>query len=163
MRKLMNVQSYPIPQPQKPYWTVGKILGLFLGLLILGGIAVFAYSQYRSVAQSGGLPIVQVTVSGTAQTAGFATTPVRVAFAKLDHSTYSSSCSSDQYQYGTECYSTSLSAGVNNGQYSLVVDNHSTWDVFLVYNTALSIQSSCYAGRFTVNSLAGTYTFDVRC
>lgn len=152
-------QSYPV-QPQRPYWTVGKILGLFLGLIIIGGIAVFAVSQFRTASQSGALPIVQVTVSGSAQTVGFATTPVRVIFCGDYPGFNGNDCSPS----GVCCpHPAAVSAGVSNGQYSLVLNNHSSWYVYLIYNTALQIQTFCYGGPVTINSLSGTYTYDVRC
>lgn len=164
---LVASQSYPT-QPIKPYWTVGRILGLFLGIIILGGIAVFAYSQYR-VSQSGALPIVQVTVSGTAQTVGAFTNPVRVEFGKCTYANCYTAQNCGLYGYpscvkcsSSNCYNSSVSAGVNNGQYSTVLDNHSSFDVFLIYES-LGIQSYCYAGSVTINSVSGTYTFDVRC
>jgi hypothetical protein len=135
--------------PAQPYWTVRRILDLFLGLIILGGIAIFAFSYYSTASWSGALPIVQVTVSGTVQTVGALTSPVRVDFGK---------CTT------TNCiaYNSSVSAGVNNGQYSTVLDNHSSFDVFLIYES-LGIQSYCYAGSVTINSISGIYTYDVRC
>ncbi len=151
----MQHAIYQPTQPQKPYWTVGKILGLFLGLIVVAGIAIFAFSQYRTASQSGALPIVQVTVSGTAQTVGFATSPVRVDFCDY---MFEGRCGNGE-NYGYQ----DISAGINNGQYSLVLTNHSTWYVFLTYNTAIQIQSVCYAGSVTINSISGTFTYDVRC
>jgi hypothetical protein len=166
----VSSQSYPT-QPHKPYWTVGRILGLILGLIILGGIGAFAYSQFR-VSQSGSVPIAQVTVSGTAQT-GFTSTVVRVEFAQYSNAVSCaqsvSYCPCPEYQYGNSCYTSSHSAGVNSGQYSTILSNRSGWNVFLIYDNYYkngyyyNSQSYCYAGSVTVDGLSGTYNYDVRC
>jgi hypothetical protein len=154
----------PAPSLQKRYWTVGKILGLVLGLIIILGIAGFAFSQYRN-AQNGAAPL-QVTVSGTAKT-GFSSTVVRVEFAQYQQSIYSGSCS--QYVYANSCYTSSHSAGVNSGAYSTVLDARSSWTVFLIYDNYYmngyyyNSQSYCYAGTVNIDSLSGTFTYDVAC
>lgn len=168
----------PVQSVERPYWTVGKILALFLGLIILGGVAAFAYSQYHSPQDNGPLTIVQVTVSGSAEKVGTSATPIRVDFLNCGGKVNpgNSCCNRGNYSdtygncyYGVGCGPTNFSycdtdrsAGVSGDQYSIVISNHSSWIVALTYSS-LGTQTQCYAGIVTIDSLTGTYNYQVRC
>lgn len=164
----MVLRSNLKPEMEKQRWRVGKKVGLLLGVIIIGGIAVFAYSQYQAAMQSRELGLVPVTVSGPAQTVGTGKTAVRVDFGACAYNycvacdSYGTNCSQG-CSSGEVCYTSSHSASISNGRYSTVLQNHFTYDVFLVFESQ-GIQSYCYAGSPTVNSaVSGLFTYNVSC
>jgi hypothetical protein len=160
-------ESEPILFGSYPYWTIRRIIGLTVGILVIGGIGVFAYSQY-AIFQSN-----WITVSGVAKTS-FTSTVVWIQFtaytgASCSPGAVSRYCSCSGYAYGPSCYTSYHTAPVKNGEYSMRVENHSGWTVFLTYQNYYSGgyyqtgQTYCYAGNVGVNSNSGTYIADVGC
>jgi hypothetical protein len=153
---------------QKRYWRVGKKSGLLLAVIILAGLSVFAYSQYRASLQPAELGPVPVTVLGMVRAIDASKTPVRV---DVGACAYNNCAECDSYGYncspgcsvGQICYTADHSAAVSNGRYSTVLMNHYTYDVFLVYKSQ-GVQSYCYAGHTNIEAdVSGTYTYDVSC
>jgi len=126
-------------QPTKPSNTTRNvILAIAVILIIVLIVGFIYYSGY-----SNQLSYPQVNVSGTINTVGAGTTPIRVDFTSSSGSTYS--------------------AQVTNNGYSITLPNHDTYSVSVDYETIISSTGTCSAGSLGLNVAANYYTFNTSC
>jgi hypothetical protein len=164
---MSNQQPAYLPQqPPKPYWTVGKILGLFLGALVLTTVAVigaYVYVGHQSAsplpppanAQVGGI-IRGLNVNG-----GFGYHPCW----------YYQGCSVQRISFEDTVTKLNASSAVTpNGTqctfdycYSIVVPNQRTYAVSVIWSYQNTV-NTCSGGTAYVSAPdTSTFTFDVNC